>query len=228
MTADECTVWWARVSMLRPWHSDLLDPTERARRDQYRQDADRARFTLGVALLRVATADVLAMDPVAVPVRRHCPNCSGAHGRPEIGDSDLHVSVSHSGDMVAVALTRVAPVGVDVETMSGRVDIDLVAGQVMGDGERAAGPHDFFVYWTRKESAVKATGDGLRVPLRQVLVSAPDEPARLLSYAGRLGLAATMADLRPDDGYRAALTVLRAEPPVLRERDATALLGGGG
>jgi len=85
--------------------------------------------------------------------------------------------------------------------------------------------HDFITYWTRKEAVVKATGDGLAVPLREVLVSAPDAAPRLLAYPART-LTAVLRDLAPRPGYAAALAVLAAEPVAVRERDAAPLLAG--
>jgi 4'-phosphopantetheinyl transferase len=140
-----------------------------------------------------------------------------------IPGSGLHVSVSHSADRVAVALTRLGPVGVDVEEI-GDLDPDELAPLVLGPGERAEASREFFTYWTRKEAAVKATGDGLRVPLRDVRVSGPHEAARLISYPGRPGWEMTLTDLRPGIGYAGALAVLSTVPPHVDERDAGILL----
>jgi 4'-phosphopantetheinyl transferase len=43
----------------------------------------------------------------------------------------------------------------------------------------------FLRYWTRKEAVLKATGDGLRVPMDELVVSAPEEAAELRSWRGR-------------------------------------------
>ena len=215
-------VWWADPAWAGPTHVALLDPDEVARREALRRPADRDRFTVAAALLRLVGARATGLAPARVPVDRACAQCGKPHGKPRIDGYGLHVSLSHSGARVAVAAGP-APVGVDVEQIS-RIDIADLAAHALGPGEKAAGPADFFVYWTRKESAVKATGDGLSVALSGVRVSRPDQPAALLDYATRPGLMATMRDLSPGDGYAAALTVLAPEPWEVREHDARDLL----
>jgi 4'-phosphopantetheinyl transferase len=204
-------------------------PVDGARRRAYRREADADRFTIGAVLLRLALAAETGMDPDRLPIQRACPTCAQQHGRPTVTGVDRHLSVSHSGNRIAVALTAAAPVGVDVEELSASRPVtapDELARHVLGPGESAADRREFLVYWVRKESVVKATGDGLRAPLPGVLVSRPDEAPRLVGYPDRPGLVATMADLDPGDGYLAALTVLADVALVVREHDAAGLLVG--
>lgn len=220
----EVEAWWARPSAELPWHRELLDATERDRRTALRRDEDRARFTVATALVKLAAGRRLGVEAPQVVIDRRCDRCGQPHGRPRLPGSDLAVSISHSADRVLVALTGGAPVGVDVEWIH-PVEVDGLAGHVLGSGESAAGLPEFFRYWTRKEAAVKATGDGLRMPLSRVVVSAPGEPPRLLRYGEAADLVATMADLDPGEGYAAALAVLAAGPLRVREQDGAALLG---
>lgn len=209
--------------MLRDEHLRLLDPVEQARHRHGRDEAGAQRSALAAVVLRLAAAGVLGADPAELAVTRQCGSCDRPHGRPRIVGDPVHVSVSHSGDRVAVAVTAVAPVGIDVELVSA-LDPDELAAQVLGPDEVVVHPRDFFVCWTRKESVVKATGTGLRVPLRQVLVSGAGAPARLLCCPGLPAGAASMHDLSPGPGYVGALTVLAPELPVVRQVDAAALL----
>jgi len=213
-------VWWATIAQQRPEHLDLLGDAERERWERFRRDEDRARFVLGVALLRLAVAGTLGVSVADVTIDRTCATCGQPHGRPRLPGDELHVSVSHSGDWIAVALTAVAPVGVDVEQVRA-IDIAGMAKLVLAPDERADSLADFYALWARKESAVKATGDGLRVPLNAVVV-APD--GRITGYPDRPDLTATTVDLLPRPGYAAALTVLTVSPPVVHEQDATPLL----
>jgi 4'-phosphopantetheinyl transferase len=229
-----CVVWWAALDARRDWHDRLLDDRERIRAGQYRRPADQSRSVLAAALLRLAASDRLGIAPDRVTIDRTCPDCERPHGRPRLPDSGLHVSVAHSGDWVAVALTEVAPIGVDVEQVID-IDVSALAKSVLDTDETAGllSIRNFFVYWTRKESALKATGDGLTVPMNRVLVTAPDEPAELLGYPGRPRsgpLVAQMCDLVPGpgrgDGYVAALTVLTDKPVEVEALDAIKLLDG--
>jgi 4'-phosphopantetheinyl transferase len=211
--------------MLRAHHLRLLDATEHERRLAYRSAGDRERFALGAVVLRLGAASVLGTDPTRLPLDRRCSTCGRQHGRPQVVGSGLHVSVSHSADRVAVAVTTVAPVGIDVQEVAD-VDPDGLAERVLGPAERITGPRDLVVYWARKESVLKATGAGLRTPPSRIQVSRPDAPARLLRPAGIPGLHATMLDLEPGDGYVAALTVLLPRLPEVRELDAGPLVAG--
>ncbi len=184
-------------------------------------------MVLAAALLRLAVAAETGTAPGRVDVERRCPGCGEPHWRPTLPGTGLHASVSHSGDLVAVALTRVAPVGVDVEQVV-EVDTGGLARTVLHPDEPVAGPDDFFVYWTRKEAVVKATGDGIAAGLRKVRVSPPHQPPALLAYPGRPELAAHLVDLSPGGGYRAAVAVLADHPVAVGERSAEELLGGYG
>jgi 4'-phosphopantetheinyl transferase len=207
-------VWWARPGDA---YRALLDPVEQGRREALRYEADRDRFTAAAALLRLVVADRTGLDPAAVPVRRDCPGCGRPHGRPVVDGYGLHLSVTHSGERVGVAVAG-APVGLDVEEIR-PVRVAELARLALGPDERADDVAGFFRYWTRKESAIKATGDGLTVALTRVRVSRPGEPARLLGYPDRAGLVATMRDLDAGTGYAAALTVLAPEPVEVSVRD---------
>ena len=93
---------------------------------------------------------------------RHCPRCgSGGHGRPHFaGRHDLAVSLASAEGVTAAAVTRGAPVGVDIE----HLDDARFAG--IGDvllhpDEHAAGAAELARTWVRKESLLKALGVGL-------------------------------------------------------------------
>lgn len=217
-----CQVWFADIALQQAAHLALLDDIERGRRERYRQDVDQARFATGAALLRLVVAAELGIAPTSVRVDRACHRCGAPHGKPRVLGANLHVSVSHSGDLVALALTRDAPVGVDVEVMTDR-DTAGLARTVLTDSEEIRGPADFYSYWCRKEAVVKATGDGLQVPLVDVVVSPPEAPARLISYQGA-PLTCSMRDLPVDVGYAAALAVLAEGDLEIQIEDAAEMM----
>lgn len=84
-----------------------------------------------------------------------------------------HFSLSHSGDWIALALSRHAAIGVDIEFAS-TVDHRPIHARVLDADEllqvrRAEDPgHAFLACWTRKEAVLKACGRGLGVALQQV------------------------------------------------------------
>ncbi len=226
----DCRVWCIDPADAPDWCEDLLSGPERARAESLRHVAARRRFTTATALLKVAVAESADDDPWKVELRRECPECRGPHGRPDVVGSTLNVSLSHAGDRVAVALCADGAVGVDVEQVIADVDVDSMLGFVLSDAERAdfravhgrpARVQAFFRCWTRKESVLKATGDGLRIPMSNLTVGAPHDRARLTGFIDRPDLVETahIVDLDPGPGYVGAVTVLSARPVRVRERD---------
>lgn len=177
----------------------------------------------GAVLLRLAAGRVSDVDPAMIRVDRTCDVCGQPHGRPRLVGLDLYASISHSSDRVTVALTPAGPVGVDVERI-GPIELGALASNVLASNEEARSTIDFFRYWVRKESVVKATGDGIVAGLERVHVSRPSEPAALLDYPGRSLTSVSMTDLDPGDDYVAAVTVLAPGPIIVTEHSWTSLV----
>ena len=228
MEPGTCEVWWASSTWMRPWHAEVLSDDERARRGGLWDAGHRAQYTVAAALLRLVAAPLTGQAAGRVVVDRSCPSCDRHHGRPRLPGTGLHVSISHSGATVAVAVSDAGAVGVDVQRVEDGPVHELSA-LVLAETEAShvAVARDFFTYWTRKEALVKATGDGVTVPLAEVVVSPPGTPPRLLGYPGDGGLAAQLRDLSPDPGYVGALAVLSPRPVVVHERSAEQLLTAG-
>jgi 4'-phosphopantetheinyl transferase len=206
----------AGITRAGPPCDGLLDEVEQTRAASFVRREDQTRFVAGAALLKIAVADHMTAGPTSVRVDRRCERCGGPHGRPRVLGSDLHVSVSHSGSLVAVALSPAGAVGIDIEHRA-RARALPPARQVLTPSEPLGRPEDLYTYWCRKESIVKATGEGWQVPCREVVVSRADQPARLVSYRGN-PLSAFMADLDLGGTYAAAVTVLSAEDIAVQVR----------
>jgi 4'-phosphopantetheinyl transferase len=231
-----CQVWWARPADARPALDRLLEPAERNRRHRLLRKDDRDRLTVGAALARLVLAGQLRRPADRLHFDRTCPACGAGHGKPRlVGEGDgLEFSISHSGDRVVVAVVRGGLVGVDVEQADRALEVGAVAREVLSEEERAAfealAPPDrlrgLLTYWTRKEALLKATGDGLRVALRTITVSAPDEPPMLRRWSGHSGLPepVRLHALRPGSDHVASLAVLGVSTVRVRELDAHELL----
>jgi 4'-phosphopantetheinyl transferase len=229
-----CRLWWARTSDLRPGHDALLGPADLARRSRMALEADRRRTTTAAVVVRTVLGAALGVPPADVGLDRTCAHCGGPHGPPRLpAEPDLHVSVSHAGGCVAVAVLRGAPVGVDVEEVD-RVaadDLDDLTATVLAPEEQAAlarvpagrRAEAFATYWTRKEAAVKAAGSGITVPLDRLVVAPPSALPRVLRWDGGPG-PVELHDLAPPAGFAGALAVLGAAGVVVEERDAGPLL----
>ncbi|MFB6718719.1 4'-phosphopantetheinyl transferase family protein [Kribbella sp. NPDC056345] len=208
---NEVEVWWARVGQARPEFVADLNAVEQQRYAAYRRDADKARFLLGVTMVRRLLGARMSLPSASVVLDRTCPDCGKPHGK--VRADGVELSVSHSGDWVGLAIGT-APVGLDVEQIDSRVEVDGVAGMSLAPEELAelARAHDkpraFATYWTRKEALLKATGEGI-AGLQSVVVSGPDQPPVVLKWEGG---AVQLADLEVGNGYAAALAVLSPEP----------------
>jgi len=218
----------------------LLDEHERQHLATLRRGADQSRYVAAHALLRLLVGRRWRVDPSAVEVTATCRRCGGPHGLPTVtpprGQPALHVSLAHAGDRVVVAATELGPVGVDVEVDSGAdfAGFDRVS---LAESERRElarlSPREQLAgrarMWVRKEAVLKATGDGLSVDPRDVIVSAPPQPPRLLAWRGGSvhPSAVHLTDLSVGSGYAgcAALLGPRTAPVRLRNGDELLLIG---
>ena len=87
-------------------------------------------------------------------------------GKPVIADEKHFFNLSHSG-MYAVCAYGLSPSGVDIQKET--PDRFHIAERCFTEGEQALireqGPEMFTRIWARKESYLKFTGQGIRVPL---------------------------------------------------------------
>lgn len=228
MLASSCAVVVAPLELVDESHLALLDVNERRRRSDIVIESDRARFTLGAVLLRLVVARQLGVDAKTLAIDRTCDSCGASHGRPRLTACGLHASISHSGDLVAVALTAAGAVGIDIEQIMDR-DVEALAAVACAPTERTAitSSSAFHTCWTRKEAVLKALACGLRTAPSDVVVSAAGRPPRVVTIEGRPPSGIQMFDLPVATGYAGALAVLSDEPISLTMCDPSVLLATG-
>lgn len=244
MTGHAVQVWWARRGDGHPGLLGLLDPVERARYEATTDSDNRGRFLVGCALSRLALGELLGLPPADVPLRRVCPRCGGPHGKVTLAPpqanayADVDFSVTHSGEVIGVAVCRGAAVGLDVEENTAGLDVDTAAPSALTETEltalyarpaterRAA----FLRTWTRKEAVLKALGVGLRMPLRGLEVSAPDAAPAVLAWPEPLAVRPelSMADMIVDGVHPASVVVVGTGGARLGRREASAVVAAYG
>ena len=203
---DAAHVWLLRVSdhVADPHGLHVLDAAERQRHQAFVRAEDRDRYAVAhVGLRRLLGAYTGAKPGEVAFVREACPLCGGPHGRPAVSGGGAHFSLSHSGDLVLIAVAA-NPVGADVEELPALSVADDVARTLhrREQAELAAlAPADrvlaFSRCWTRKEAYLKGTGEGLAGGPEHTYVGTGPEPAAVSGWA--------LADVPVDDGYGAAV-----------------------
>jgi 4'-phosphopantetheinyl transferase len=165
-----------------------LSEGERRRAHRTGDVRRRRRFVSAREALRHVVGAKCEVEPHAVRF------AYGPFGKPEMMGRDciVHFNVSHCEDVALIAVSTNGPVGVDVERVRNDFNLDRVVERLFSP-EEARGfadlspsrrPRALFTWWTRKESLVKATGEGLR-SLRSFEVPAqPDSAARVLTIRG--------------------------------------------
>jgi 4'-phosphopantetheinyl transferase len=212
---DQVHVWRLEVeeaARRRGLALTTLASDERARARAFSFAADRDRFVVARAALRSLLAAYLDLDP------RRLRLGSGPLGKPILlEDGPIRFNVSHSDNLVLVAVAREREVGIDVERIRENTALEEIAIRNFSPAEVRAllsrPPEQrtsaFFSCWTRKEAYLKARGAGLHYPLDQFDVSLAPEPAALCEDRVAPGDAArwSLRDLAVAPGYAAALAV---------------------
>lgn len=214
-------VWLGEFHEWNSANDRFLSEEELARADSSTSSDECRRFKVGALLLRLVVAVNSGEDPSRVVVKRSCPTCGGAHGKPRVAGSALNISLSHSRPFIALASSADSAVGVDIEQPP-IPHFRQISHRVCNASEPVETAFDFLTYWCRKEAAVKATGDGIGIGLRRVVVSPSRADAEVLAYPG--GNRIALKDLSTDGELFGAVAVLDASDFQLRMRNANRLL----
>jgi 4'-phosphopantetheinyl transferase len=191
LALDEAHVWQfdldTQFSTDQQWES-LLSSDERERALRFHFPVHRRRFAATRGFLRIVLGAYLDTDPKTLFFRY------SDKGKPALGgmhtSDPLRFNLSHSENVVLLAVTLGREIGVDVEYMRSDLELGSTAQRFFSAAEResfdtiplAQKRASFFYCWTRKEAFIKAKGDGLSLPLDQFDVSlTPGEPAELLA-----------------------------------------------
>jgi 4'-phosphopantetheinyl transferase len=193
----------------------VLSTDELERAEKFRFPQLRNRYVVARGSLRMLLGRYLQRDPAVLEFSY------SSRGKPALkgqGAEPLHFNLAHSHELALIAVTRAAPVGVDVERIRPMRDADRIAERFFSAREAEAfrkvpaAEQDaaFFSLWTRKEAWLKATGDGISESLSKFEVTfLPAAEPRVLAIAGdpAAGAAWSLCALKPACGFIGALAV---------------------
>lgn len=175
-------------------YEQLLSHDEQQRRWRFVFPRDQHRYLVTRALVRTVLSRYVDVAPAQWTF------VANAHGRPEIandhpGASDLSFNISHTANLIVLAVSHGRALGVDTENTRVRPAPVEIADRYFAPSEAAAlrvlpkdrQPQRFFEYWTLKESYVKARAIGLSVPLHRFSVQFVGDRHVALAMDGDLG-----------------------------------------
>src|SRR3546814_19317071 len=156
----------------------MLDAEERARVQRKRRAVDRDLATLAYAFHRLMLSAVLECAPAGVLLGRDGRGCPIVTGTP------VETSLSHAEGLVAIAVSRPGPVGIDIEPASRARDMAGIAGRVCPPRDLAAmaalsgaeRERELLSLSVRHAALLNAAGPGLAIETDRVEAPAPHVP----------------------------------------------------
>jgi 4'-phosphopantetheinyl transferase len=231
LAAGEVHLWYLFPDAIAAGRPDLLAayeawlaPDERARRARYLFEHSRLEYLLTRALVRSTLSRYAPVAPGAWTFVKN------EHGRPEIEAREhawIRFNLSNTRGLIACALSRDLPVGVDVEDAERSGETVAIADRFFSAREVAALralPEEqrrgrFFDYWTLKEAYIKARGMGLAIPLDQFSFLLDEAPPIRIAFDPRLGDDEAAWQFEPfalSAKHRTAVAVRRGTGPDVR------------
>jgi 4'-phosphopantetheinyl transferase len=163
----------------------LLAPAERERWQRFLVRGAAIQYLVGRALLRTSLSRYTRVPANAWVFETNAYGCP--YLAPPLARHSLRFNLSHTGGLVACAISRGGDVGVDVENVTRDVDPLALAPTVFAVPEiadiEAAAPTErrqrFFAYWTLKEAYIKARGMGVSLALDGFWFDLDRDPPRI-------------------------------------------------
>lgn len=158
------------LSICHPGLDQVLSPTEIQTASKFKFPQHRDRYIFAHIKLREGLAEHLLIDPQEIEFQ------TGEHGKPKIAThqnpDNIQFNLSHSEDEVLIGITLEHPIGVDIEVITDRGNIDIAERFFAKDEVKHLKStipenfqQEFYWIWTRKEAVVKCAGLGLSMGL---------------------------------------------------------------
>lgn len=190
LRAGEVHLWRAQLSPTDSTRA-ALSPDDWLRAGRFHFDRDRERFIASRGIQRQVLAQYLSVEADEIQFS------AGPYGKPQLADTMLRFNLSHSDDLMLLAVTHGRELGVDVEFMSPDVPFEMLADHYFDPEDAwdlrllpmAQRPWKFYDIWTSTEAQLKASGVGLS---QGVKVSDADRWS-LMKFAPAAGYTAAVA-----------------------------------
>ena len=163
---------------------DLLDSLlnnlsydEVSRANKFRFEKDRSVYITAKYLLRTLLGQYLNVDPKKIVFEY------SEFDRPSyLNNIALDFNVSHSGNQIIIGFAKNLTIGVDIEKIKNNFDpLELAENffskeeiEALSETNESEKFQAFYRCWTRKESFIKAVGEGLSYPLDSFAVTMND------------------------------------------------------
>ncbi|MFP2768434.1 4'-phosphopantetheinyl transferase family protein [Oceanisphaera sp. KMM 10153] len=200
-----------------------LSQAELVRLDSISHPCQARLFLLGRYLLRQLFADRLMLAPNQIPIH------IDVKGKPLLEQAEWHFNISHSGDILALAIGNQGSLGIDIEGRQlSSAQITRLARRYLSQQEQQwlklsqTSSADFIRLWTVKEAVLKAHGGGIANNLQRVHWQPGQAGATLDRHPYRLyqyPLAHSWLTLAIDDQPGATDAPARPEPALLSLAD---------
>lgn len=214
-------IWFESLSKDKHYSSywNTLDPNERVRAQRFVKEIDRERFVVSHGKLRHILAIYLHLPPDKITF------ATQHQGKPYVDGEKadiLKFNLSHSDNYLLVGVSSDHDIGVDIEKWTDSIDYEGVLGLCFSESERSFWrdlPTDqrqalFYRQWVRKESFVKAVGQGLALDVSLVETTLTGA-SQFLSLPAECGLLEnwSLIDLKLPDGISGAITIYSRNTP---------------
>lgn len=197
-----------------------LSPAERRRSIKIADPDQRVLYRTAHVMLRHVLAAYLDIRPsrIAFSLNRY--------GKPVLGKTvaagGLSFNLSHSGRRIAIAITRHADIGVDVEQVRANAGTRPLAERFFAIEERQhlatleaqAYLPAFYQLWSFKEAYLKATGRGLSQRLDSFEIDWRGAPPRVIPSDLSTDGCWTLQGFEPAPGYKGAIVVGRSNARI--------------
>lgn len=181
ISRSELHIWLVDLNNVNHPFNDLislLSPEEIKRSERFKFERDQYRYQVTHNMKRLILANYLDCDPQCLHFKIE------SYGKPALANLQsplkLQFNISHSRDLILIAITVEDSIGIDIEYNDKKRSIESLSETIFSPSEKKffltlksqrEKEEIFFRCWTRKEAFLKAKGIGLAVDLANISVN---------------------------------------------------------